>query len=86
MALQYIIKNANSSDITNIIDSLSGFIEVFPIDNQMTGLSVPTKVIDDLGEDAIKKAIRTFDTYDLYNGKWSRAKRQQGNWFSRFLK
>ncbi|NAR52794.1 hypothetical protein GPS59_01980 [Acinetobacter haemolyticus] len=70
MGLQVIIRCENENEI---IESLKGVIdscEGFFIDKNLFGLSIPTNILDFVGEDNIWAALKNFDVYDLWAGNW----------------
>ena len=74
MALQYVIKAA-TSNVEDSLKDISDHIEIFNISDQFTGVSVPTKVSDDIGDATVLKKLDQFDCFDLYSGKWLKKKR-----------
>ncbi|MEJ2496750.1 MAG: hypothetical protein P8Y43_04620 [Sulfurovaceae bacterium] len=48
-------------------------LDVFVIDENLYGISIPTKVIDLIGEDKIFTLLDNFTYYFLWDGKWYNA-------------
>lgn len=72
MGLQVIVRCENENE-NEIIDSLKGALdscEGFFIDKNLFGLSIPTDILDFVGEDNIWAALESFDVYDLWAGNW----------------
>ncbi|WOE33301.1 MULTISPECIES: hypothetical protein [unclassified Acinetobacter] len=70
MGLQVIIRCESENEI---IESLKGVIdscEGFFIDKNLFGLSIPTNILDFVGEDNIWAALKNFDVYALWAGNW----------------
>ncbi len=48
-----------------------GAAEIFTIDETNIGISVPTRLLDSVGEETIRTALGDVRVYDLYAGVWS---------------
>lgn len=71
MSLQFIIKiSYNFEDLEKNFFTLSECVEIFPIEKEHFGISIPTKVVDEYGEDIILNFMMTYDHYDLWSGLW----------------
>lgn len=71
MALQYIIKTScDFEDLEKTFFALSECVEVFPIEKERFGISIPTRIVDEQGEDKILNFMMTYDHYDLWSGLW----------------
>lgn len=46
-------------------------VEVFEIDANNVGISIPTFLFDSVGEETIRTALGRARVYDLYAGVWS---------------
>lgn len=70
MGLQVIVCCENENEIIkslqDIVDSYKGFF----IDKNLFGLSIPTNILDLVGENNIWTALERFDVYDLWSGNW----------------
>lgn len=56
--------------LKRIFFTLSECVEIFPIEKEHFGISIPTKVVDEQGEDTILNFMMTYDHYDLWSGLW----------------
>jgi hypothetical protein len=65
MSLQLIVQCESAEEVSKRVSSLSDFLDIFSIDKQHVGISVPTRVLDDIGEDLLRDAISVFPSYDL---------------------
>lgn len=70
MALQFIVQSSDNAAVSATLGSLLNLIEVFSISGALWGISVPTKVVDSVGESRIRKLLSSFNVYDLYSGEW----------------
>jgi hypothetical protein len=70
MGLQVIVRCENENEIIkslkDVVDSCEGFF----IDKNLFGLSIPTNILDLVGEDNIWVALESFDVYDLWSSNW----------------
>lgn len=73
MALQFIIEVQDSPEVSVALGTVAESVELFPLANGLSGISVPTKVVDAIGEDQIRKHLSRFKMYDLYDGEWHNA-------------
>lgn len=70
MALQFIVQSSSNAEISAAIGTLQESTEVFPIAGALWGISVPTKVVDSIGESHIRALLSRFNVYDIYRGEW----------------
>lgn len=70
MGLQLIVHYENESEIIDSLKDIVDSCEGFFIDNNLFGLSIPTNVLDLIGEDDIWITLEKFDVYDLWSGNW----------------
>lgn len=71
MSLQLIARGASLSDVERSLDLLDGKAEVFSIDREHVGISIPTRLLDTVGEAKVREALRHLTVYDLYSGVWN---------------
>lgn len=70
MALQFIVQTQSSSELSTSLSKLAESIELFPVSSALWGISIPTKVVDVVGEDRIRSSLVKFNVYNLYAGEW----------------
>ncbi|CAJ0705443.1 hypothetical protein LMG18091_04440 [Ralstonia wenshanensis] len=70
MALQLIAHGVPLHDVVSRVHAVLDGAEVFPIDNQHVGISIPTALLDTVGAECIHAALRGVRCYDLYSGTW----------------
>lgn len=70
MSFQLIVRCAEIQTLQSCLSPHSDHIEIFSIDTENSGISVPEYMLEHVGEDNIRAALATFDTYDLYSGQW----------------
>ena len=70
MGLQLIVHCENEREIIDSLKDIVDSCERFFIDNNLFGLSIPTNVLDLVGEDDIWIILEKFDVYDLWSGNW----------------
>lgn len=80
MGLQVIIKAESIASIESRLGSLGQQCEVFPIESGIFGFSIPTKVIDTIGDSALEKQLALFEYYDLWSGEWKKPKSKWKLW------
>lgn len=71
MALQLIAHAVPMNDVAARLHAVLDGAEVFLIDGQHVGISIPTGLLDTVGEERIHTALRGVRRYDLYSGTWS---------------
>ncbi|MCS3433516.1 hypothetical protein [Klebsiella sp. BIGb0407] len=62
MGIQIIVK-ADQHNIEHALGSLYSESEVFPVSRGVFGLSIPTKIIDKVGEDEIFRRLEQLERY-----------------------
>lgn len=70
MGLQIILKDTNENEIYSILNTVIENSELFLINKNLYGISIPTKIIDTIGEDKIFTLLDKFIYYFLWDGKW----------------
>lgn len=72
MALQFIIRSLHADAIARALADTAAECEIFPLDApHRFGLSIPTKVVDTVGEDTLRARLATLCHYDLWAGQWN---------------
>jgi hypothetical protein len=71
MSIQFMIRGIPLSGVDLSLGLLDGRAEVFSIDSEHVGISIPTCLFDAVGEDKIREALQHMMVYDLYSGDWS---------------
>ncbi len=70
MALQFIVQTQCSNEISASFGKLAESIELFQVSSALWGISIPSKVVDVVGEDRIRNSLAKFNFYNLYAGEW----------------
>lgn len=72
MSLQLIARCSGVAEVEAMLAPVCGDrAEVFVIDAHSVGISVPTSLLDAVGEDAVRAALTHVRIYDLYSGVWT---------------
>ena len=70
MGIQIIIKSNDLGRIRAALDGFAPGCEVFPIDHEVSGVSIPSRVLDAHGEPALQATLGAFEYFDLWAGRW----------------
>ncbi|MFZ6876433.1 hypothetical protein ACO0LF_30645 [Undibacterium sp. Di27W] len=70
MGIQVIVKTGSASEIASVLGTIATDCEIFPIDEANWGVSIPTKLIDAVGEKSIRVALDKLVHFDLWAGSW----------------
>jgi hypothetical protein len=70
MGLQLIVQSQSQSAIADAVGAEAEQCEVFAIEGELWGISIPTKVLDGIGENQFRARLSTLSIYDLYEGAW----------------
>ena len=70
MGMQIIINNSERIVFENKFNEIIDLCEVFIINEQYTGISIPTKLVDNYGENKILQQLYKIHYYDLWSGTW----------------
>jgi len=74
MSLQLIVQCGSVAEVETMLSASCGSAtEVFAIDTDNIGISIPTLLLDSVGEDRIRAALSHVRVYDLYCGIWNDA-------------
>lgn len=70
MGIQIIIKSSDLGSIRAALDGFAPGCEVFPIDHEDSGVSIPSWVLEAHGEPALQATLAAFEYFDLWAGRW----------------
>ena len=70
MGLQVVVKAESVRDIEVALGDFLAESELFRIADGQFGLSIPTKVVDSLGEQLVFGKLANVEYYELWSGKW----------------
>ena len=74
MGIQVIVKTKAADNIETALGRIASECEIFPIDTENWGVSIPGKVIDVVGEQQVEAALEKLEHFDLWAGTWKSAK------------
>jgi hypothetical protein len=80
MGIQVIIKTTSEIDIESALGDIAKQCEIFPIEEGIFGLSIPTKLIDSIGEKAAEKKLDSLEHFNLWAGTWRKPKSKWRLW------
>ncbi|CAM7731461.1 TPA: hypothetical protein ACQ29W_005110 [Klebsiella pneumoniae] len=75
MGLQLIVK-ADYKKIEKVLGDLMSECEVFPVAEDLLGLSISEHTLSSQGEDAIRRKLERLKRFDLWQGSWQSARRR----------
>lgn len=70
MGIQVVVKATSEKDIESALGVIAAQCEIFPIEAGLFGLSIPTKIIDSIGEQCTETKLATLEHFDLWAGAW----------------
>ena len=73
MGMQFVVHTTSADSVCAALGSIADEVEIFPITISTIGVSIPTKVLDAVGEKAILGRIASFEHFDLWSGTWMRS-------------
>ncbi|NKA72579.1 hypothetical protein GO285_01457 [Ralstonia solanacearum] len=71
MGMQFVVRVTSVEPLYVALGSLADAAEIFPITESTVGFSIPTKVVDVVGEKEILFRISSFEYFDLWSGAWT---------------
>ncbi len=71
MGMQLVIRAENAESVREALGDVASRCEVFPLLDGHFGISVPTKVVDAMGEQLLHKRIASLKRFDLWSGNWN---------------
>ncbi|OWU84761.1 hypothetical protein ATO6_10550 [Oceanicola sp. 22II-s10i] len=81
MARHLVVRSEGRADeVGQRLTALDAHIEVFALDDGDLGVSVPEKVIEAIGEDAVPRALADLTYYDLWSGEWHNPPPRRSGW------
>ena len=79
MGLQVIVEAESAERVHEALGHIASSAEVFPVEAWF-GVSIPTSVVDDIGEAEVRRRLSQLKHFDLWEGKWSLPKRGWKFW------
>jgi hypothetical protein len=70
MGLQLIVQAEREAPIRKLLGDAGDLAEIFQIEGELWGVSVPTRVVDTLGESTLRRQLSSLNVFDLYEGQW----------------
>lgn len=70
MGLQLIAQIEAEAALRKLLGPDAERVEVFQIEGELWGISIPTKLVDERGETFFRKRLSAASIYDLWEGKW----------------
>jgi hypothetical protein len=70
MGFQAIIQAEDETLVRKCLGDVADASEIFRISSDRIGISVPTKVLDTIGEDQFRSRLSQLRWFDLYAGTW----------------
>jgi hypothetical protein len=71
MGMQILIEDTNAASVSRTLSDAGIASEVFSLPDGRVGVSIPTTVIDSVGEDLVSTALGVFTYVDLWSGERS---------------
>lgn len=73
MGLQLIVK-AERKKIEKSLGSLTSECEIFPVAEDLFGISIPERILSSVGEDVVLQKLEQLKRFDLWQGAWQEPK------------
>ena len=70
MGLQLVVQAEGETPIAKVLGNAGPMTEIFQIAGDLWGISIPTKVVDEIGESVVRQRLSRLNVYDLYEGQW----------------
>lgn len=70
MGIQIVVAAKSHAEVVNALGNAAAFAEIFPLSEGNFGVSIPSKVGDDFGEQMLLDRISIFRYFDLWAGEW----------------
>ncbi|MCE9548687.1 MAG: hypothetical protein K8T25_24685 [Planctomycetia bacterium] len=70
MGFQVVVKADSQSAVETLLGDLASQCEIFPVEEGLIGVSIPTKILDAYGEGTINEKLKVRPFFDLWAGKW----------------
>lgn len=80
MGLQLIVKEQSTAGIRISLGEIFEYSEIFQIEKELFGISIPTEIVDRMGEKLIFKQLKNLEYYSLWSGKWHKPKKKLFSW------
>ncbi|WP_175818860.1 hypothetical protein [Burkholderia sp. BCC0419] len=70
MGIQVIVAAGSRAEVVEKLGNAAPFTEIFPLPGGNWGISIPFKVVDDIGEQVVLGRISALKYFDLWVGEW----------------
>lgn len=80
MGIQVLVRSTSIEAVKSALGALAAQAEIFPVESSLFGVSVPTKVVDSAGEQAVFQQLASVEHYELWSGSWRKPKSKWKLW------
>jgi hypothetical protein len=76
MGLQIVIDASDLDDAVRVLEAGGVACELFSMSREKVGISIPTNVLDSVGEPEMAKILSSFTYIDLWSGEMRERRRE----------
>lgn len=80
MGIQVLAIASTRTEVEKALGRFASECEIFAVGSDRFGVSVPTKLVDVIGEANVRKALSQLRHFDLWEGKWHEPKKGWTFW------
>jgi len=70
MGIQIVVVAGSHMEVVEKLGNAAPFAEIFPLPGGNFGISIPSKIVEDVGEQIVLGRISAFAHFDLWAGEW----------------
>jgi len=80
MGIQVLVRGNSIKAVKSALGALAPQSEIFPVESNLFGVSVPTTVVDSTGEQTVFQLLASVEHYELWSGSWRKLKSKWKLW------
>jgi len=74
MGIQVLVKASDLGAVESALGALALKAEIFQVEQGLFGASIPTAVVNSVGEQAVFEHLASLEYYELWSGAWRKPK------------
>lgn len=80
MGIQVLVRGNSIEAVKSALGAFVPRYEVFPVEGDLFGVSVPTAAVDSAGEQTVLQLLASVEHYEMWSGVWRKPKSKWKLW------
>jgi hypothetical protein len=80
MGVQVLVKALDLGSVESALGELASKTEIFQVEQGLFGASIPTALVNSVGEQVVFRQLASLEHYELWSGEWRKPKSKWKPW------